>query len=249
MRLTYSTSNYLNTDISDEQGHKLYTISTPHGVNQVTTITKYHWTGQNKNSVPETMGVIEWHMLKKTLIRFNGRAVEADTMLVKRSWNTGRYFIGPDERSYKWKLGATYCWLKPAESDFELARFHKKNLGIMKESHPPYLDVSSRAVHMMDHIVLTYVYAEKLRRDQGERRHQSQRSALSFQNQTNQINLMNQMGMARIFLPPATSSRQIIFIALELYKKEQKYTPADRPRGADRQVTALRYGDECVPAC
>ncbi|KAF9228913.1 hypothetical protein BS17DRAFT_772705 [Gyrodon lividus] len=186
MRLTYSTSDYLNTDVSDERSHKLYTISTPRGIKQVTTITKYRWSGQNSVADSETMGVIEWHKLKKTLIRFNGREVEADAMLEKRPWNTGRYFVGPDKRSYKWKIGATYCWLKPADSDFELARFHKKNLGIMKESHPPYINVSSRAVHMMDHIILTYVYAEKLRQDRGGQRNRSQMNVLSLQNQVNQ---------------------------------------------------------------
>ncbi|KIK93043.1 hypothetical protein PAXRUDRAFT_829396 [Paxillus rubicundulus Ve08.2h10] len=187
MRLTYSTPNYLNTDISNAQGHKLYTVSTPRSAKQITTITKYRWSGNN--SVEETMGVIEWHKLKKTIIRFNGKELEADAMLEKRSWENGRYFTGPDKRSYKWKLGATYCWLKAAESDVELARFHQKNLGIRKESHPPYLDVSSKVVHMMDHIIITYLYVEKLRQEQGGQRHQSQMSSLDFQNQMNQASI------------------------------------------------------------
>ncbi|KAF9230132.1 hypothetical protein BU15DRAFT_69459 [Melanogaster broomeanus] len=96
-------------NISDEQGHQLYTISTPRASKKITTVTKYRWSGEH--SVAETMGVIEWHKVKNTLIRFNGRELEADVMLKKRAWSTDRrYFEGPDKRSYKWKLGPGYCW-------------------------------------------------------------------------------------------------------------------------------------------
>ena len=46
----------------------------------------------------------------------------------------------------------------------EVVRFHKKNLGIMKKSHPAYLNVSPEVVPMLDHIILTFVYVERLRR-------------------------------------------------------------------------------------
>ncbi|KAF9232045.1 hypothetical protein BU15DRAFT_81673 [Melanogaster broomeanus] len=137
---------------------------------KITTVTKYRWSGEH--SVAETMGVIEWHKVKNTLIRFNGRELEADVMLKKRAWSTGRYFEGPDKRFYKWKLGPGYCWLKPADSNAELAKFHKKTLrlGMLKQSQPPFIDarVSTSATHMMDHIIVTYVYAEKVRHDRAQ---------------------------------------------------------------------------------
>ncbi|KAG6375729.1 hypothetical protein JVT61DRAFT_2575 [Boletus reticuloceps] len=55
--------------------------------------------------------------------------------------------------------------MKLAESGVPLARFHKKNFGIRKQSHPPYLDVSLEVVRMLDHVILTYVYVESLRRE------------------------------------------------------------------------------------
>lgn len=55
--------------------------------------------------------------------------------------------------------------MKLAESNVALARFHKKNFGIRKQSHPPYLDVSPAVRHMLDHVILTYVYVESLRRE------------------------------------------------------------------------------------
>ncbi|KAG6375730.1 hypothetical protein JVT61DRAFT_2576 [Boletus reticuloceps] len=169
MRLIFSTTDHLNTDISDERGYIYYTISTPFAFKKVTTITKYRWSGPS--SVPETMGVIEWHRLKETMFRFDGKEVPANVMLDKRPWNTGRYFVGPDQQTYKWKLESSYCWMKPAESHVELVRFHKKNLGILKEAHPAYLNVSPNVVSMLDHVILTFVYVEWLRQQQARSRH------------------------------------------------------------------------------
>jgi hypothetical protein len=131
MRLIFSTTNHMDTDISDERGYIHYTISTPSAFKKVTTITKYRWSGPS--GVPETMGVIEWHRLKETVFRFDGNVIPADAMLEKRAWNTyvdfcvfydavltdratidavsGRYFVGPDRHTYKWKLESTHCWV------------------------------------------------------------------------------------------------------------------------------------------
>ncbi|KAG8217056.1 hypothetical protein J3R82DRAFT_4941 [Butyriboletus roseoflavus] len=73
--------------------------------------------------------------------------------------------------------------MKPAESDVELVRFHKKNLGILKPSHPAYLDVSTKVVPMLDHIILTFVYVESLRQEQA-----GSRSNLNNINNVNNIN-------------------------------------------------------------
>ncbi|KAN0073866.1 hypothetical protein V8E55_012120 [Tylopilus felleus] len=163
MHLVFSTSDYTNSDISDEQGHVLYSVSTPRASRRITTITKYRWSGPS--SVSETMATIEWHELKDTLFQFNGNEIKADAMLGKRRWNTGRYFLGPDKLTYKWKLESTHSWMKLAGSDVALARFHRKNFGIRKQSHPPYLNVSPKVVPMLDHVILTYVYVESLRRE------------------------------------------------------------------------------------
>lgn len=85
MLLVFSTSDYTNADIFDEQGHVLYSISTPQASKRITTITKYRWSGPS--SVPETMATIEWHALKDTLFHFNGDEVKADVMLGKRRWS------------------------------------------------------------------------------------------------------------------------------------------------------------------
>ena len=86
MRLILSTTDHMNTEISDERGFVHYTISTPLAPKKVTTITKYRWSGSS--GVPETMSVIEWHRLKETLLRFDGKETPADVMLKQRAWNT-----------------------------------------------------------------------------------------------------------------------------------------------------------------
>ena len=64
--------------------------------------------------------------------------------------------------------------MKPAESNVELVRYHKKNLGILKEAHPAYIDVSPDVVSMLDHIILIFIYVESLREDQKSRRRRGQ---------------------------------------------------------------------------
>ena len=90
MHLVFSTSDYMNTDISDGRGHVLYSVSTPRADKRISTITKYRWSG--RSSVSETMATIEWHMLKETLIRFNGNEIKADAMLGEHRWST---YVGP----------------------------------------------------------------------------------------------------------------------------------------------------------
>lgn len=85
MRLTFSTNNPMNTDVTDERGYIYYTVSTPSASKKVTTITKYRWS--DSSGVPETMGVIEWHRLKETVFRFDGKVIPANVMLEKRAWS------------------------------------------------------------------------------------------------------------------------------------------------------------------
>lgn len=55
--------------------------------------------------------------------------------------------------------------MKLAEESTALVRFHKKNLGIKKQLHPPYLEVSPKVTRILDHVILTYVYVESLRQE------------------------------------------------------------------------------------
>ncbi|KIJ58385.1 hypothetical protein HYDPIDRAFT_119577 [Hydnomerulius pinastri MD-312] len=165
MRLTFSHSHCKNTEIFDEQDRQLYTVSTPSEWHEKTTITKHPRHGDRTS---EVLAEIEWHFFHEDLIKFGGQDLEADTLLEQRNWSTGRYFTGPDGRSYKWKHDPRHCWLKEdvEGSDVELAKFHPRNAGWNKPEHPPYLEVSDSLEHMLDLIIITFIYVEKLRHDE-----------------------------------------------------------------------------------
>lgn len=46
-----------------------------------------------------------------------------------------------------------------------LVKFHTRNFGIRKPSHPPFLEIAPEVAHMLDHIIVTYIYMERMRRD------------------------------------------------------------------------------------
>jgi len=48
--------------------------------------------------------------------------------------------------------------------DKEVARHHPMNMGLKKAGHEAYLEIFSPAEHMVDLVVLTFIYVEKLRR-------------------------------------------------------------------------------------
>lgn len=52
-----------------------------------------------------------------------------------------------------------------------LVKFHKRNLGIRKPSHPPFLEVAQEVMHMLDYIIVTYIYMERMRQDVEDEKH------------------------------------------------------------------------------
>ena len=81
--------------------------------------------------------------------------------------------------------------MKLADSNVELVRFHKKNVGVLKPAHPAYLDFSAKVVTMLDHVILTFVYAESLR----------QARTRQSTNNTNNMNNMITMNSINNSLP------------------------------------------------
>jgi hypothetical protein len=47
----------------------------------------------------------------------------------------------------------------------EVARFHRATLGIIGKKRKAMLEVSPEVAHMMDTIIMTFIYVEKLRKD------------------------------------------------------------------------------------
>ncbi|KAH7882509.1 hypothetical protein F5I97DRAFT_1905650 [Phlebopus sp. FC_14] len=172
MRLTFSSTDYRNSRLSDDYGHVLYTIETPSSWSKKTTISK-HSTWRSFGVSSEVVAVIDWHWIRSPTIHFRGQAVSAKTMFTRRFWTSNRSFVASDGQTYKWKIKSTNCSLRAEKSSTELAKYHKRNFGIMKASHPPYLEVSPSILHILDDIVTSFVYVEKVSRDEQKRRREA----------------------------------------------------------------------------
>ncbi|KAF8842601.1 hypothetical protein BDN67DRAFT_1067575 [Paxillus ammoniavirescens] len=162
MRLTFSSSDYQNADLADESGRVLYTTQTTTPFGRTVAIRK-HTGGSLGGS--EELAVINWHIFRTDEIHFGGQVIKAGDMLKRRRWfSSDYYFTGPDGRAYKWNLRSSNlnCVLQPEGSDEELAKYHNRNLGIRSPSHPPYLEISPSVTHILDYIIVTFVYIETL---------------------------------------------------------------------------------------
>ncbi|KAI6037807.1 hypothetical protein EDC04DRAFT_2090068 [Pisolithus marmoratus] len=157
MHLSFTKDDHLNTSINDEDGRQLYSVSTPGFCESKTIITKH---GSHGGDV---IGVITWHTFRSTKIwlRATGVEVPAKSLLKSKWCSSTRTFIGPDGEAYGWSKN-TNCTLKAEGSDLQLAKYHQRNFGIRKPSHAPYLEVSPSISHMLDYILIIFVYAEKL---------------------------------------------------------------------------------------
>ncbi|KAF9232044.1 hypothetical protein BU15DRAFT_55451, partial [Melanogaster broomeanus] len=114
------------------------------------------------------VAVIDWHFFQSDKIHFGEQVVSANEMLKWRwSLTSDRYCVGPDGRAYKWKLrSASQNCLQAENSPVDLVKYHNRNFGIRKPSHPPYLEISPSVTHMLDYIITTFVYVEKLSQDE-----------------------------------------------------------------------------------
>jgi len=81
-----------------------------------------------------------------------------------------RTFVGPDGKSYKWKMGLITSILElddGSKPPTVVAHFHQKNTF---KGTGAALELFPVGEHMLDVIVITWTYVESRRRDQ-ERKH------------------------------------------------------------------------------
>lgn len=110
MRLTFSTSDYLNTSMADEHGRSLYTVSTSGFLNRQTTLYKANTSGSSND--PTTLATIKWSHCSSDKIWFEGREVEASQLMTQHGCCSSPCFVGPDNQTYKWKIGSENCWVR-----------------------------------------------------------------------------------------------------------------------------------------
>ncbi|KAG2364505.1 hypothetical protein BDR07DRAFT_1401425 [Suillus spraguei] len=152
-----STELIRNTVITNERGQIIYKTYTPFRlIGRTTTICKIK---PNLNRF-DVLGEIEWHKFASSKFRSGGMEVETKVFIPKRGlWGRTRVFIGPDRRPYRWDLKSRGVVLSRDDGfRMEVARFHRATLGIRGRN----------VAHMMDTVIMTFIYVEKLRRDKEE---------------------------------------------------------------------------------
>ncbi|EGO29653.1 hypothetical protein SERLADRAFT_445433 [Serpula lacrymans var. lacrymans S7.9] len=168
MQLTLSSDDVRDTTITNSQGQVIHKTNTPWSLPPRTTTT---WTIRPNSSLLNMRDDLEI----PSKLRFNGNEVWTEYYIPASGFIGRKYtFIGPDGRKYKrTSVSSDSLFIFPAfsltqrrqlergdGSNIPVACFHNGSLGIFGE-------------HILDTVVLTFVYVEKLRKDQ-------ERSADSF---------------------------------------------------------------------
>ncbi|KAI6017392.1 hypothetical protein PISMIDRAFT_414729 [Pisolithus microcarpus 441] len=172
MRLVLSDEGVRNTVITNEDGQVLYKTSTPFRFGSRTTTLYKVVPNENPEDMQdnfESIGEIEWHVIGSSVLRLHGKEMKSKQFMPRHGLlRKKRTFTGPDGRSYRWEAGFSVVHLSRDGERQELARSHRRNLGIIGARRDPYLEVNEELEHMLDVVVLTFIYVEKLRMDDEE---------------------------------------------------------------------------------
>ncbi|KAH7909215.1 hypothetical protein BJ138DRAFT_1155810 [Hygrophoropsis aurantiaca] len=172
MRFTLSSEHVRSTTFTDEHGQVVYKSDTPFGLGSRST--KLHkTTSHGLRHQSTTVGSIEWHTYSSTILRFDGSKVKTKDFIPSSGFlKKKRTFVGPDGHSYRWELESRVVVLYlNATPKVEMARFHRRSLGIIGHKREPYLEVSSQVEHILDLVILTFIYVEKIRMDKEKASH------------------------------------------------------------------------------
>ncbi|KAI6101918.1 hypothetical protein F5141DRAFT_1008601 [Pisolithus sp. B1] len=194
MRLTLSSEGVRNTTMTNEDGQVLYKTSTPFRFGaRTTTLYKVvpNTDPDDMRDHLERIGEIEWNLIGSSVMRLRGQEMMTDTFIprhgIRGRWYTHRLrhasielmffqlhrkrtFEGPDGLPYRWDMDFKFVRLSRDDTTRqELARSYRRSLGIIGPRRDPFLDVDLNLMHMLDTVVLTFVYVEKLRMDKEKR--------------------------------------------------------------------------------
>ncbi|KAF8547443.1 hypothetical protein OG21DRAFT_1490234 [Imleria badia] len=115
----------------------------------------------------EVIGEIEWHLIGSSTFRLSGQEMQSNDFLPSHGiLGRKRTFTGPDGCAYRWDMVLEAVVLsRDDRSRTEVARYHRGSLGIVGPKRKPRLEIDPDVEHMLDLIVLTFVYVEKIRMD------------------------------------------------------------------------------------
>ncbi|KAF9026036.1 hypothetical protein BDZ89DRAFT_953299 [Hymenopellis radicata] len=159
--LSKSTTS-INTTFTSSDGVVLYKTHTPFRLvgGRSTTISRALRDIPTRDGAENALrfahlAQIDWKIGAPTILRFGGQEIKARSYLIKDGWGH-RKFTGLDGKEYKWILGAN----RPKA----IALYHRQRFGVFHAKRQAYLEVLPQAEHMLDTVVMTFVYVEKIRR-------------------------------------------------------------------------------------
>ncbi|KAH7909214.1 hypothetical protein BJ138DRAFT_256042 [Hygrophoropsis aurantiaca] len=170
MRFILSSEHVRNTTVTNEHGQVVYRTDTPFKIgSRTTTVLKIrpNYADADMRDQFAVLGAIQWHYIASSIFRFGGQEIQANEFIPASGiLRRTRTFMGPDGRSYKWKLDFKVVVLYLNDgSKTEVARYHRRSLGIIGKKHDPYLEIFSHGEGILDVLILTFIYVEKLRMD------------------------------------------------------------------------------------
>ncbi|KAK2460725.1 hypothetical protein APHAL10511_007195 [Amanita phalloides] len=115
------------------------------------------------------LATIQFANIGSSRIRYGGEEHETGKFLTKKELNVfgqNRVFTGPDGLEYKWKLGFRAPELVRNDTTrTPIARFHRRRLGLFRKQPPASLEILPEGMHMIDLIMVTFVFIQKIRND------------------------------------------------------------------------------------
>jgi len=162
-------ANVRNTNFCNAAGQIMYKSETPGSVfapNKKTTVYKVI-----PNDTPEDMtdkfrdlATVVWHVVATSILTYEGAEMP---MVSKGVLARQRVFTAPgDGRSFIWTLGMWTVTLElNDDSKTIVARSHRSDIGIITGTpRQARLEISPGFEHLVDVILVTYIYAEKIRK-------------------------------------------------------------------------------------
>ncbi|EAU80773.2 hypothetical protein CC1G_04883 [Coprinopsis cinerea okayama7 len=176
MLLVLSGSKPWNSDYCHPSGQVLYRVESPYAfTNRKATIMKV--VPSEDGSLQDrftAIAEIEFHTFTSSTITITGQGTYDTKSFFRKgglSWNgRDRIFTAPDGLEYCWKMGGRKVELyrnNPAKT--LIAKYHLKHYGILREARPASLEIFEEGQGVVDTILTTFVYVEKLRKDREQR--------------------------------------------------------------------------------
>ncbi|KAJ6594443.1 hypothetical protein B0H19DRAFT_920874 [Mycena capillaripes] len=80
-----------------------------------------------------------------------------------------RIFTAKDGKQYRWSGSAYYTRLKLNDgSDTPVAEYRCKSVGLLTKARDPYLEIYPSFEHMVDEIMITFIFVERLRKSRND---------------------------------------------------------------------------------